>query len=125
MPWLIRRASPAIRSNKMVMSGFVNHDDNPELERPYAALDAGNYPEAFRLYLPLPDAGVAYAQSTLAPMLRYGLGVEQDVAQGLMRYLRAADQGLPLTLHNPGTLYSVGAWPSWRPSFSAAIFSQG
>jgi TPR repeat protein len=91
------------------MSGFVNHDDSPELERAYAAFDAGNYPEAFRLYLPLADAGVAYAQSTLGSMLCYGLGVEQDVAQGLMWYLRAADQGLPLAFHNLGTLYFGGA----------------
>ena len=35
--------------------------------------------------------------------------MEQDVGQGLMWYLRAAEQELPLAFHNLGTLYSVGA----------------
>jgi len=91
------------------MSEFGNFADDPELQRAYGALEAGNYAEAFRLYLPLAKRGVAAAQSTVGSMLCNGLGVEQDTRQGLEWYLRAADQGLPLAFHNLGTLYMVGA----------------
>jgi TPR repeat protein len=73
-----------------------------------AAIERGDYEEAYRLTKPLAEQGNAMAQSNLGGMYAIGQGVPQDYAEAMKWYRRAAEQGEAKAQYNLGLMYEKG-----------------
>ena len=71
-----------------------------------AALKAGDYSTALKVFRPLADQGDASAQYNLSLLYANGQGVPQDHAQAVLWYRKAADQGHADAQHNLGVLFA-------------------
>ena len=76
-----------------------------ELEDGVAAYEAGDYPAALGLLVPLAEQGDALAQTFLGLMHDLGDGVPLDDAQAVHWYRLAADQGVADAQYLLGTMY--------------------
>lgn len=89
-------------------------DAHSPLEEGIGAFDNGDYIFAFKLLLPLAEAGNAKAQCYLGGMYQGGLGVPADGAQAVRWYLEAARQEIDVehisatAYSNLATIYTVG-----------------
>ena len=61
-----------------------------------------------KLYKTLADAGDAAAQNRLGLISQNGEGVEQDYAEAIKWYLKAAEQRSAIAQYNLGLMYSRG-----------------
>ena len=73
-----------------------------------AAVQAGDYPTAIRLWRPLADQGNNAAQFKLGQIYRDGKGVKQDYAAAVVLFTKAADQGNAQARYNLGLMYFLG-----------------
>jgi len=73
-----------------------------------AAYEAGDHEKAYKLLLPLAEAGDAKAQHSLCGMYHEGLGVSQDYAEAVKWCSKAAVQGLAHAQINLGGMYNQG-----------------
>jgi TPR repeat protein len=84
----------------------------PALAGPYedgiAALSAGDFAAALKLWQPLADSGNALAQSQIGVLYLNGRGVKQDYAEALAWLNRAAAQGEGNAEFNLGAIYHDG-----------------
>lgn len=72
------------------------------------AFQQGNYPTAFRLWMPLADAGNHLAQYNLGVMYYEGYGIPQNYAKALEWFLKAANQNYDEAQRNLGVMYYDG-----------------
>ena len=79
-----------------------------DLQKGYAAYQAGDYATAIQEWTPLAEAGHARAQTNLGYMYEYGEGVSQDYAEAVRLYQLAADQGNAGAQTNLGAMYRYG-----------------
>ena len=94
----------------------MDSSEHRELQAGLAAIEAGQYAQAFALLLPRAEGGDAAAQCNIAALYHVGNGVEADGRKAVEWYRKAAKQEIHgeksmsvLAYHNLGTLYSVGA----------------
>jgi TPR repeat protein len=74
----------------------------------YRAIERGDYLAALYYWRPRAEAGEAEAQFMMGWLTQYGLGVEQNFAQTLSWYQKAAAQNFALAEANIGVMYDVG-----------------
>ena len=79
-----------------------------DLQKGLAAYEAGDYETALAILTPLAWAGNADAQNTLGWMYDYGHGVEENDAEAVKWYRRAAKQGNAIAQNNLGKMYEHG-----------------
>ena len=79
-----------------------------DLQKGLAAYEAGDYETALAILTPLAWAGNADAQNTLGWMYDYGHGVEENDAEAVKWYRRAAEQGNAIAQNNLGKMYEHG-----------------
>jgi Sel1 repeat len=73
-----------------------------------AAYNRGDYPTAYREFLPLAQRGDARAQANVGRLYHEGHGVPQDYAEAVKWFRKAADQGYTGSQFQLGSLYSHG-----------------
>ena len=73
-----------------------------------AAYKAGQYKEAYKIWLPLAQKGNADAQYNIGLLYRNGYGVEQNDREALIWFTQAAKQGLLDAQYNTGLMYIEG-----------------
>jgi hypothetical protein len=73
-----------------------------------AAFQRGDYPTAYRLVLPLAQAGDRIAQYNLGLLYKKGLGVRQDDATAVVWYQRSAAQGWAQAENDLAMAYAFG-----------------
>jgi uncharacterized protein len=78
------------------------------LEDASAAVNAGDYPTALRMFRALADQDNSYAQYSLGIMYAKGLGVTQDFAEAMKWNRLAAEKGLAAAQYNLGIIYARG-----------------
>jgi hypothetical protein len=86
--------------------GFAR--EAPSGDAAYAAYQDRKYAIALRLAGPLAEAGDARAQSVLGLLYYGGYGVQQDDAEALNWFRRAADQDDAVAERNLGVMFSEG-----------------
>lgn len=96
------RAEP--RPETFHPSGTALAGDQSVFDEGVKAYDAGDYAQAFGIWLPLAKAGDLAAQRNVAHLLRNGLGVDADPARALFFYERAARSGLASAGLNAGMM---------------------
>lgn len=74
-------------------------------EEGFKAYEEGDYVKAFRLLLPLAEAGRVEAQCSIGSMYHLGLGVETDLDKAIKWYSLAGQQGHPVAQNNLGLIY--------------------
>ena len=79
-----------------------------DLQKGYAAYQAGDYATAIQEWTTLADQGNAPAQFMLGIMYKNGLGVLQDDAEAVRLYRLAADQGYAPAQTSLGYMYENG-----------------
>ena len=89
----------------MTLSSPVSAQD---LQKGYAAAQAGDFATALQEWTPLAEAGDDLAQFLLGLMYDKGEGVPQDYAEAVKWYRLAADQGNASAQYNIGNRYSNG-----------------
>ena len=90
----------------VLMCGALAHAD--ATDSGVAAYDLGDYPTALELLQPLAEDGDAIAQSYLASMYDWGLGVKYNSVIAASWYLKSADQGDKFSQYHIGTKYRRG-----------------
>ena len=75
-----------------------------------AAYEREDYARALAELLPLARGGNAYAQTYVAVIYHYGLGVNADLGTAVSWYARAAEAGDSLAQRILGDLHYEGAW---------------
>ncbi len=78
------------------------------LQSGIAAYNAGDFPAAARLLLPLAQHGNAQAQTYVGTMFSSGRGLPQNYVAAAHWYRAASEQGVPLAQFNLGLLYDKG-----------------
>jgi TPR repeat protein len=73
-----------------------------------AAYNRGDYPTAYREFLPLAQRGDARAQANVGRLYHEGHGVPQDYAEAVKWFRKAADQGYTGSQFQLGSLYYQG-----------------
>ena len=79
-----------------------------DMEDGFAAVRAGDYQKAFRIWKPLAEQGDAEAQYNLSLMYRKGKGIPEDDAKAVHWYRKAAELGLAKAQSNLGVRYANG-----------------
>jgi TPR repeat protein len=79
-----------------------------DLQKGYAAYQAGDYATAIQEWTPFAEAGYVPAQFMLGIMYDNGKGVLQDYAEAVRWYRLAADQGNANAQNNLGVMYEYG-----------------
>ena len=79
-----------------------------DIELGLAAVERGEFIEAFAKFKTSAEAGDAEAQHNLAMLYRTGKGVEKDLAMSVRWFRRAADQGIADAQYNLGYMYENG-----------------
>lgn len=79
-----------------------------DLEDGFTAYKAGQYEQAYKLWLPLGKSGNADAQFNLGLLYRKGEGIEKNDRAALMWFIRAAKQGMADAQYNAGVMYMEG-----------------
>lgn len=74
----------------LLLSGV---DARADLRTAHRAFESGDYQSAFKLLVPLAEAGEVEAQSNLAWLFKNGAGTEQNDEKAAFWYLKAAQQG--------------------------------
>lgn len=87
-----------------------------------ALYDAGQYREAFRVFLPLAKAGFPQAKMSIAYQYEQGQGVMLNPGQAMRWYQSAADDGLPAAIIALGIAYREGLWVQRNLVLSYALF---
>jgi len=90
----------------LVLALSVNAQD---YQKGAEAYDRRDYDEALQQWRPLAELGVAEAQSSLAHLYVFGLGVQEDYAEAAKWYREAAAQGYAEAQFNFGIMYDLGA----------------
>jgi TPR repeat protein len=91
-----------------VVSVADTSDEKPAIELGVEATQRGDFGAAFKLFLPLAEAGDPEAQHNLAMLYRAGRGVEKDLAVSARWFRRAAEQGVADAQYYLGHLYDTG-----------------
>jgi TPR repeat protein len=91
-----------------LLVGSVSVATAQDLQKGFAAWQAGDFATALQEWTPLADRGVAIAQFSLGLMYRKGDGVPQDYAEAVRRFRLAADQGVAIAQFNLGLMYANG-----------------
>ena len=104
-------------------SGCAGQADDPTtmkqtFDKGVAAYDAGNYPEAFKIFSSIDDVDLA-AMRNVALMLRRGQGVAKDPKAAEEMYARAANGGLPTAAADLGEMLLNGE--AGTPDAKAAV----
>lgn len=86
------------------------------------AYDAGNYEEAYRIWLPLAQRQDPAAMRNVAQLLRRGLGVPQDFKRAMIFYKRAAGFGVSGAQANLAMMYYEGEGSPRDPKEAARWF---
>ena len=91
------------------------HDfDSPEVLKAVGELENGNHAEAFRLLVPLANAGNPKARCNLATLYHLGLGVQMDGRKAVELYRSVAEQNIledhlsGIAYNNLATIYATG-----------------
>lgn len=79
-----------------------------QLNDALTAYNHGDYPTAYRLWLPLAERGNAHAQNNIGFMYAQGQGMAQDYTAALGWYSKAADQGIADAQEFLGLMYQYG-----------------
>jgi TPR repeat protein len=79
-----------------------------QLEDADAAIERGDYEEAYRLTKPLAQEGIPEAQFNLGLMYALGQGVPQDETEAAKWFRKAAEQGDPFAQSGIGLMYYEG-----------------
>ena len=79
-----------------------------EMSKGMAAYQAGNFEQAYQLWLPLAKKGDANAQYNLGLLYQKGQGVEQNDREALIWFSKAAQQGLLDAQYNTALMYYEG-----------------
>ncbi|MDB4164544.1 SEL1-like repeat protein [bacterium] len=79
-----------------------------DLQKGFAAAQAGDFATAIQEWTPLAEAGDASAQIALGALYEFGQGVLQDYAEAVRLYRLVADQGYAYGQYNLATMYFVG-----------------
>lgn len=74
------------------------------IEKANIAYEAEDYEAAFKIFMPLAQAGDFSAQMSIAGMYSTGNGVEQNFAEAARWYKPAAEQGHPIAQNNLATM---------------------
>lgn len=106
----------------------TSRGDQMRFEEGVAAYDAGDYPLALSIWLPMAQRGDLAAQRNVAHLFRKGLGTEVDLDRALYFYERAADAGLTSAALNAGMMradpdqpfYNADKAANWLKIASAA-----
>jgi hypothetical protein len=85
-----------------------------DFEAGVRAYDAGDYENAFHIWLPLAKGEDLAAQYNVALLFEHGLGVEADMDAALDWYIRAAEAGYPTAQVKIGDFYRTGLWGEKR-----------
>jgi TPR repeat protein len=101
----LRRLISAVFGCALVLAGAALA---APLDEGVNAARSGDFATAFRLLMPLADAGNADAQFVLGVLNANGRGVPANKAAAAEWYRRAAEQGLPEAQNNLGALYAAG-----------------
>jgi TPR repeat protein len=117
LAWLLL-AFPAQASE---FKSYRRHDPAAFAEGLHA-YDAGNYAEAYRIWLPLAQRQDPAAMRNVAQLLRRGLGVPQDLKRAMIFYKRAAGFGLAGAQANLAQMYYEGAGTKRNPREAARWF---
>jgi len=99
----------AIATLALILGHAAGYAQSDDFAAGLAAYDAGDYPEAVRIWRALAEAGDAFAQTALAGLYRSGEGVRQDLAEAARLYRLAAEQGNDDAQLNLGRMYAEGA----------------
>lgn len=87
---------------------FNQHALAGPFEEAQAAYEQQDFATVLKLMKPLAEANEASAQTTLASLYEFGLGVPQDFKAAAQWYRRAAEQGQPDAQLRLGTLLTEG-----------------
>lgn len=79
-----------------------------QLEDGTAAMESGDYQNAYKLLYPLAEQGDAAAQDCIGSMFCEGLGVEKDEAQAVSWFEKSAEQGYANAQNALGAMYVNG-----------------
>ena len=79
-----------------------------DLQKGLKAFETQNYPQALQLLKPLAEQNNAQAQCILGNMYHLGLGVERNLEEAIIWYLKSAQQGHAIAANNLGSIYLVG-----------------
>ena len=79
-----------------------------DLDKGWAAYNAGDFATALTEWKPLAEQGHAMAQHNLGVMYRKGRGVVEDDKEAVKWYRLAAEQGHAMAQSNLGAMYSNG-----------------
>jgi TPR repeat protein len=104
-----------VKHLSIVPDGDMNMNSvDPTLKAAIKAFEEQSYQEAYRLLIPLAEAGNPQAQCYIASMYQGGFGVPVDGAKAVEWYLKAAVQQdrteriSAVAYNNLGTIYSAG-----------------
>lgn len=86
----------------LLLNGCGHHTD------PVKAFESGDYQTAYRLWLPMAEAGNAEAQNYLGILYYLGFGVNRDYQKALDWYGRAARDGHADAQRNYGDMLHFG-----------------
>ena len=102
-----------------ILVAGCSDDPAQMLEDAENAYFIGDYPTAVALLTSLAEQGDPIAQTSLGYMFTDGLGVTQDVSQGLLWFELAAEQGDPDAQYNIGLAFGLGRGATEDPSIAA------
>lgn len=91
-----------------VVSAADVADEKSSIEAGVEAAQRNDFGTAFKLFLPLAEAGDPEAQHNLAMLYRTGRGVEKDLTVSARWFRRAAERGVADAQYYLGHLYDTG-----------------
>ncbi len=91
-----------------VFGSMTSAEQAARFDQGVEAYDAGNFEQAFGIWLPLAQRGNMSAQRNVGHLLRRGLGVEQDHERAVYFYTRASEAGLVGAMVNLAAMLRAG-----------------
>ncbi len=108
---MTKHLTKPIRAIHFMVLAFLMTLSSPvvaqDVEKGYAAAQAGDFATALQVWLPLAEQGEAFAQSNLGLMYERGQGVPQDYKEAVKWYRLAAEQGDAEAQFNLGIMYAM------------------
>jgi tetratricopeptide (TPR) repeat protein len=104
----MRRTAALILMGSLFCIPFATPVFGGQLEDADAAIERGDYKEAYRLIKPLAEQGNAEAQYNIGGMYAEGRGVPQNYGKAVKWFRKAAEQGNAMAQYNLGGMYFIG-----------------
>ena len=91
----------------LMMPLTVSADEDP-FDKAVELYGCGDYPKAFKEFMPLAQQGNRYAQFQVGMMLEQGQGAEANLKKAFDWYMKSAKQGMADAYFALGQIYSRG-----------------